>query len=191
MSFIDLVKSTRSCRRFEQKALPEGFLEYLIEIARICPSGMNMQPLKFITIDDKAFMDRLYPHLRWAGSLKDWDGPEPGERPTGYIAFVLDKTILSSAGQDTGIMAQTMQLAAMEKGIGSCMIGAYIKSEVEKTLELNDQQEIQLILALGYPKEVRVIVDVKKDEKPTYYRDADQVHYIPKRKTDDLIMRKI
>jgi len=191
MSFIELVEKTRSCRRFEQKELPENFLEYLVEIARVCPSGRNQQPLKYITINDKDFMKSLYPHLRWAGSLKDWDGPVESERPTAYIALVLDKTLSTSAGQDVGIVAQTMQLAAMDQGIGSCMIGAYIKDEVTKTLELNEKQEIQLILALGYPKEKRVIVDVEDESKVSYYRDEDQVHYIPKRKTETLILKKI
>jgi len=191
MSFIELVQKTRSCRRFEQKQLPENFLEYLVEIARVCPSGRNLQPLKYMTINDKELMEGLYPHLRWAGSLKDWDGPVESERPTAYVALILDKTLSTSAGQDTGITAQTMQLAAMDQGIGSCMIGAFIKDEVHSTLGLDETQDVQLILALGYPKEKRVIVDVEDESKVSYYRDADQTHYVPKRKLESLILKKI
>ena len=189
MDFSELVLKTRSCRRFDQKPLPEGFLDSLVEIARVCPSGKNLQPLKYITISDKAFMEELYPHLRWAGALKEWDGPDEGERPTAYVAIVLDKKVGSSAGQDVGITAQTLQLAAMEQGVGSCMIGAFIKPEVTRVLGLDDSQEIQLILALGYPGEERVIVDA--GESVNYYRDEKGVHYIPKRKVSDLLIRHI
>ncbi|MDC7234825.1 MAG: nitroreductase family protein [Spirochaetales bacterium] len=191
MSFLDLVIKTRSCRRFDQKPLPEGFLETLVKIAAVCPSGKNQQPLKYITIDDQDFMKKLYPSLRWAGALTDWDGPEEHERPTGYVAFVLDRNISKSAGQDVGIVAQTMQLAAMEQGIASCMIGAYIKPEVTDVLSLDDSKEIMLILALGYPAEERVLVDVEDEGITAYYRDEKGVHYIPKRTPETLLLRHI
>lgn len=191
MSFFELVQKTRTCRRFDQESLPEGFLESLIDLARVCPSGKNLQPLKYITIDNESFKAELFPHLRWAGALKEWDGPAEGERPTAYVALVLDKNIGSSAGQDVGIVAQTMQLAAMDKGIGSCMIGAFIKPEVTRVLGLDDSQEIQLILALGYPGEERVLVDADDKTGVTYYRDDKGVHYIPKRSSSELLLRHI
>ncbi|MDC7241849.1 MAG: nitroreductase family protein [Spirochaetales bacterium] len=191
MSFFELVQKTRTCRRFDQESLPEGFLASLIDLARVCPSGKNLQPLKYITIDNESFKAELFPHLRWAGALKEWDGPAEGERPTAYVALVLDKNIGSSAGQDVGIVAQTMQLAAMDKGIGSCMIGAFIKPEVTRVLGLDDSQEIQLILALGYPGEERVLVDADDKTGVTYYRDDKGVHYIPKRSSSELLLRHI
>ncbi|MDA3957787.1 nitroreductase family protein [Oceanispirochaeta sp.] len=187
----ELVEKTRSCRRFEQKELPEEFMKSLVETARVCPSARNKQPLKYITIENHDFRNLLFPHLNWAGSLKNWDGPIEGERPTGYVVLILDKRISSSAGLDTGIVAQTMQLVAMEKGIGSCMLGAFIKENVAKLLELGDELEIQLILALGYPLEKRVIVDVKDESDVSYFRDDNQVHYIPKRSLESLLLRKI
>ena len=190
MNFKKLVEETRTCRRFQQDPLPEGFLDNLLEIARVCPSGKNLQPLKFIVIEEQESRNKLFPHLRWAGALKDWDGPEEGERPTGYIALVLDKDISKSAGQDTGIVAQTMQLAAASTGIGCCMIGAFIKDKASEALDLEDSQDLQLILALGYPAEKRVICDVEKGNTH-YYRDDEQVHYIPKRKVEDLLIKRI
>jgi len=191
MSFIDLVVKTRSCRRFEQKSLPEGFLEYLVKTAGVCPSAANQQPLKYITIDNSDFMKDLYSHLRWAGALKDWDGPVEGERPMGYVAIILDKDISSSAGLDIGIAAQTMQLASMDQGVASCMIGAFNKKEVTALLSLDESKEIMLILALGYPMEERVLVDVKGDGVTAYYRDNKGVHYIPKRSPDTLLIKHI
>ncbi len=189
MDFKKLVEETRTCRRFGQDVLPEDFLDNLLEIARVCPSGKNLQPLKYITVESEEAKKRLFPHLRWAGALKDWDGPEEGERPTAYMALVLDTKISKSAGQDTGIIAQTMQLAAASQGIGSCMIGAFIKDKASEALELEEGQDLQLILAMGYPAEKRVICDMKGDDTH-YYRDREQVHYVPKRSVKDLLIKR-
>ena len=189
MDFMKLVEETRTCRRFRQDDLPEGFLDSLVEMARICPSGKNLQPLKYIIIESEESKKKLFPHLRWAGALQDWDGPEEGERPTGYIALVLDRNISQSAGQDTGIVAQTMQLAASSQGLGSCMIGAFIKDKASEALELDESQDLQLILALGYPSEKRVICDMK-GEDTHYFRDSEQVHYVPKRRVKDLLIKR-
>jgi nitroreductase len=191
MKFNQLVEMTRSCRRFDQKDLPQDFLDSLIEIARICPSARNSQPLKYITIDDQDFMNRLFPNLLWAGALKDWDGPETNERPKAYIAMILDKSISGNAAWDSGIVAQTLQLYAMEQGIGSCILGSFDKKKIEELLELDDKQEIQFLIAFGYPLEKRVIVDVKEESDVKYYRDDNEVHYVPKRSVQSLLLKKI
>ena len=190
MNILELAEKTRTCRRFESRPLPEGFLEYLLEVARVCPSGKNSQPMKYILIGDPAMREKVYPHLRWAANLKDWDGPEPEERPTGYVAFILDKTISQDPFLDTGIVAQTMQLAAMEKGIGSCMIASLIREPLTALLELEPHQELKMILALGYPRETRVIVPVPESGSTAYYRDDRGVHYVPKRSSGNLLIRK-
>ena len=45
-----------------------------------------------------------------------------------------------------------------------------------------------LILALGRPKEEVVVVPVKEDGDVRYYRDEKQVHYVPKRALEDIIL---
>ena len=47
---------------------------------------------------------------------------------------------------------------------------------------------IDLVLALGKPKEKVVVVPVGADGDVRYYRDADQVHYVPKRSLDEIIL---
>jgi len=189
MDFFKLVSETRSCRRFQQKPLPDGFLESLVDLARRCPSAGNAQPLKYMTIAGEQMKKDLYPHLRWAGALKDWDGPVEEERPAGYFVMVLDKSISENGDWDIGIVAQTVQLAAMELGIGSCMIGAFIKEPVAALMDLPQNMEAKLIIALGYPAEKREIVDLK--DSSHYYRDADGVHYVPKRTKEELYIKSL
>lgn len=189
MDFYKLVEEARSCRRFEDKALPEDFMGGLVRTARVCPSTRNAQPLKYITIEDRALCDGIFPHLRWAGALKDWDGPEEGERPAGYFVILLDRSLAKSAGQDTGIIAQTLQLYAASRGVGCCMLGAIVRDRIAEILGLDESYEIQLILALGYPVEKRCLCDVEEGNV-NYFRDEEGVHHVPKRRVEDLLIRR-
>ena len=45
-----------------------------------------------------------------------------------------------------------------------------------------------LIVALGKPDEKVVITDVPKDGDIGYYRDEDDVHYVPKRRLEDIVL---
>lgn len=81
----ELVMKTRSCRRFKEEAISEELLRELVDLARLSASAANLQPLKYIISYKKEMNDIIFPKLKWAGYLKDWDGPEEGERPSAYI----------------------------------------------------------------------------------------------------------
>lgn len=51
-AFEALVRGRRSCRHFQDRALPEGMLERLLDCARWAPSGYNLQPVHFVTVAD-------------------------------------------------------------------------------------------------------------------------------------------
>ena len=87
-----------------------------------------------------------------------------------------------------GIVAQTMLLAAVEKGLGGCMIGNYDAGQVKQALGLAEHLAPVLILALGKPDETIVITEVGEDGNVNYYRDENDVHYVPKRSLEDLII---
>ena len=108
MDFLELVTGARTCRRFrEAEGMPAGMLDWLIACARVTPCGGNAQALRFAVAESPEACAAVFPALKWAGMLTDWDGPEAGERPTGYVA------ILGEAGTraklnaiDAGIAAQ-------------------------------------------------------------------------------------
>ena len=45
-----------------------------------------------------------------------------------------------------------------------------------------------MIIALGKPKEVVILEELDNDKGIKYYRDADGVHHVPKRKLEELIL---
>lgn len=189
MKLKDIVFRTRSYRRFDQSArIDQGTLEELVNLARLSASGANRQPLKYLifnTIDD---CDRIFPSLVWAAYLKDWDGPEEGERPSGYIIILGDKTIAEGFGVDHGIAAQSIMLGATEAGFGGCMIASIRREQLRNELHIPERFEILLVLALGKPVE-NIIIDRIKDGDVKYWRDDNKNHHVPKRSLDDLILK--
>jgi nitroreductase len=187
----DLIRKNRSYRRFHQDVPVDlEMLRALVNLARLSASGSNLQPLKYILSCQPETNARIFPHTRWAGYLKDWSGPAEGERPAAYIVILGDTEIRKSFGCDHGIAAQSIMLGAAERGLGGCMIGSIDKSGLRQVLDIPEQHEILLILALGKPKETVVLEEVGPDGDIRYYRDAQGVHHVPKRSLDELILRE-
>ena len=90
--------------------------------------------------------------------------------------------------KDVGIVAQTMLLAAVEQGLGGCMIGNFQAGEVMEVLGLPEEIRPLLIVAFGKPAEEIHLVDVPEDGNTNYYRDENDVHYVPKRTLADELL---
>lgn len=186
----ELLLQNRSYRRFDESFVIESeTLRDLVELARLTPSSVNWQPLRFALINDKETNAKIFENLAWAGLLKEWKGPSEGERPAAYIIILCDNAVAKNMKTDVGIVAQTMMLGAAEKGLGGCMIGSVNRENVYEILNIdNERYSIDLVLALGKPAETVKIVDLSENGSTNYYRDANGVHYVPKRSVDDLII---
>lgn len=69
------------------------------------------------------------------------------------------------------------------------MIGSCKRAEILEAVGLDPQRySLALVLALGKPKEEVHIVPVSEDGSTAYYRDENQVHYVPKRKLEDILV---
>ena len=191
MTIKDLVYKNRSYRRFQQdhRILPETLRE-LIDLGRMSACGANKQPLKYILSASPAQNALIFPHLYWAKNLPDWKGPAEGERPSAYVVIVGDKTISEAFGQDYGIAAQSIMLGAVERGLGGCMIANIDKPGLRAALKLDDRYELLLVLALGKPKETVVVNELDPTGNSNYWRDKQQVHHVPKRRLDDVIIEQ-
>ncbi|MFO8052136.1 MAG: nitroreductase family protein [Thermoplasmatota archaeon] len=183
----ELLMNNRSYRRFyQERKLSKEEMFSLIGTARYCPSAANRQPLKFLPVYDRRADEKVFPELKWAGYLKNWDGPEQGEHPSAYIIVLLDKEISSDPLVDHGIAAQSILLKATEKGLGGCMLMAFDKERISESLGIPDRYEPILVIALGKPKEEVVLEDVREG-KIEYYRDREGAHHVPKRTLDEIV----
>ena len=187
----DLIKKNRSYRKFDSSVKIEpSAIEKWIELARFSPSARNLQPLKFAFSTDENINKLIFPHLGWAGYLKEWDGPAEDERPVAYLAILQDKSLTHNVHCDDGIAAQSILLGAVEDGFGGCIIGTVNKSKVGKILKLPGTLEILWIIALGKPLE-KVVLETTTGNEIKYWRDKEDVHHVPKRPLDELIFKKV
>lgn len=187
----ELLQKDRSIRRFdESKSIKKETLTSLIDLCRFCASGRNLQPLKYKIISEKDMNEAIFPWLGWAGYLKEWPGPEEGERPTAYLIQCLDKNITENLLCDDGLQLQAITLGAIAQGIGACIIKSFNSKKIREILDLPDNLEITYIVALGYPVEKVVIeeMDSNLEDGFYYYRTEDKVHHVPKRNLKELIL---
>ena len=190
MQFRELMVQNRTRRKFDESSPVEmKTLVELIELTRFMPSGRNMQPLKYIAVADKAVCDGIFPLLGWAGYLKDWKGPAEGERPTGYIVMMLDRNVADSPGCDHGIASQAIMLGAVEKGLGGCIIGTVNKKKLSRMLDLPENFDILLVLALGVPTQNVVVEPLPSDGSIKYWSGDDDRHHVPKRGLNELLVK--
>jgi len=68
------------------------------------------------------------------------------------------------------------------------MIANIRKEGLRSALKIPERYEILLVLALGEPKEKVVVGKVGSDGDTKYWRDSDDVHHVPKRPLDEIII---
>lgn len=185
----DYVHRSRSIRRFfEEKQVSRETILELIDIARLCPSARNRQPLRYAISCEAEEANKIRDCLLWALDLPGWGGPAVGERPPAYITIVTGKECIPDPRYDVGIAAQTIMLAAAEKGLGGCIFGSIHRDLLAGVLSLPAKYEIQLVLAIGYPAESVILEPLPVGGDTRYWRDGQGVHHVPKRSLQDILL---
>ena len=127
---MELLKTRRTYRRFRQREIPQETVEEILEAARLASSAANRQPLSYIVIREPEKTAQVFGFTRWAGALPPELGqPKEGERPVLFIAVVENLDINRDCDTDAGLAIGNMTLAAWNRGVGSCMIGACDKAD--------------------------------------------------------------
>lgn len=183
-----LMEANRTCRRFDQSVeVGESLLRKLVGALRYAPSARNLQPMRYRLVSDPEECAKVFPHLKWAGYLKDWDGPADGERPTAYIVQCLDTRLTEKVLCDDGIHLLGLTLGATALGYGCCIIKAFAAPYVQTALSIPADFKVMTIIAIGKPKEV-IRIEPMTDGQIAYWRDNAGEHHVPKRPLEELII---
>ncbi len=182
----ELIKTNRSYRRFSQseRADKEELLS-MVDSARLSPSAGNLQRLKFTPVSDIADCNGVFDTLTFAAYFGGWR-PAPLEKPTAYIVIWAASEPDANLAIDAGIAAEAILLTAREMGYGGCMFRSINKKALIELLGKNGYVPV-LVIALGVPSEKVVITDVV-DGSVKYFRDENEVHYVPKRALEDILI---
>lgn len=187
MNVYDAVKSRRTIRKFKQKPLKHEDLIQIIDCARLAPFGANLQPLKFSVVTDEDTRKKLFPHIKYAGYIPEWN-PSFEETAPAFIAILNDTSIKPTEKSecDSGAAIMSMCLAAKELGIDSCWLGAIDRNEIKKILNLADNLDVTYLLALGYGSQNGDTFKINDSVK--YYFDENGNVFVPKRTIEEVLV---
>ena len=185
---MELLQTRRTYRRFEQKEIAGEIIDEILVAARLASSAANRQPLSYIVIKDADKVADVFEYTKWGGALPPELGhPKEGERPVLFIAVVQNNDINPNCDTDAGLAIGNMTLAAWNRGVGSCIIGACNKEKLSEMFGLSENQKLHTVVAFGYPSHVSTIVDLEKDGEFKYYLDDNKDYMVPKRKLEDVV----
>lgn len=187
MSVMEKLAARRTYRRFAQKAVPQDVVEDIIEALRLSSCGANRQAVRLVIVSKPEDVARVQPLVKWAGYLPPEQGtPKADELPTLYVAVVQDTSIPGDLATDTGIALANMTLAAWDKGVGSCIMGAINKPALSEMLGIAEPEKLAFMIAFGYPTHEAHIVPLTAETGVKYYLDASRDYCVPKRSEEDL-----
>ena len=181
--FRDLIIKSRSFRRWRQdEAIDTDTLEEFVDLARLSCSAANRMALKYVISNDSETNALIYASCRLDNT------PVAGERPAAYIVILEDQNIRMALPCDYGITAQTIMLAATEKGLGGVMIGACDFPSLAADLGLPSHLPPILVLALGTTIEEQIIETVGEDGNTQQWWETPDIRHVPKRPMDDVLV---
>ncbi len=186
MTLSELFGGLRTIRRFTGDPVPAALLREAVDAARLCASAANAQPLRYVAVTDPATVAALQPHVKWAGYLPSEDGvPKAGEQPTAFIAVVKAADANAWADIDVGLAVHALTAVLWEAGVGSCIMGAIDRPAIKALLPINEEDELRLMIALGYPAHQSRVVPLTDTVK--YSLDDNRDYVVPKRSLEDIV----
>ena len=185
MNVYNAILSRRSIRKFKQKSIQLELLKKFVNGARLAPSAANLQPLEFIIVNNKELCNKVFETLSWAAYIKPTWAPYENERPVAYIIMLINDPNNKYSLRDVSLASENIVLAAEEERIGSCIMLNVDREKIRELLDIPETVAIDSIIALGYKDEEPIVVDLIDSVK--YWRDEDEVLYVPKRKLEDIM----
>jgi len=168
MEAMDCILGRTCVRRFRGDGIADMVLDGILEAAVASPSAGNCQDWDFVVVRGRENRERLAEAAMGQRMI--------AEAPVVIVVCSNLKKIgrygvrgesLYSI-QDSAAAAENIMLAAWDKGIGSCWIGAFDEGKVSQLLVLPEHVRPVAIIPLGYPAE--------KPEKPERWPLKDFVH---------------
>lgn len=145
---LNAIKNRFSVRKFKDKPLEEEKLFELLEAARLAPSARNIQPWKFVVIQDPEKRAQLTDICKGQKFV--------AEAPVTIALCANNTDYTMTCGQkaytvDAAIAGEHIVLQAAELGLGTCWIGAFHHDQLAELINLPSDYKIVGLLPVGYP----------------------------------------
>ena len=154
MEFSEVIAKRRSVRHFNSKLdVADEDIRALVEVAVAAPSAGNIQPWRFTIVRSLEARTRLGEALRqrWATNAPVVIVVSVDPRPCS--ARYGERGERLYAIQDTAAAVENILLAAVDRGLASCWVGAFDADAVREALDIKAPLEPVAILPVGYSAE--------------------------------------
>lgn len=149
MEFKEVVKNRFSCKKYSDRRVEPEKLEAILEAGRLAPTAKNLQEQHVYVVQTDEMLAKI-----------DSATPCRYGAPT-VLAVAYDKDNVftypggkrDSGAEDAAIVATHMILAAADEGVDSCWINYFDPEKMEKALGLPENEEILMLMDLGYAAE--------------------------------------
>ena len=158
-SFMDIIKTRRSVRKYEDTPVADDKLNTVLEAVKWAPSWANTQCWEIIVVKDAAIKQKLQTTL-----------PAKGQPATN--AVVQAPVLLAVCGKlessgyyksqvttkfgdwfmfDLGIACENLCLTAHSLGLATVMVGLFDQDRAKEILQVPAGYEVVVLIPLGYP----------------------------------------
>ena len=154
MEFSEALANRRSVRHFNTKReVTDADVTALLKAAVVAPSAGNIQPWRFTVVRSAEARERLAAamHQRWAAAASVIIVVSVDPRPC-YARYG-DRGEQLYGLQDTAAATENILLAAVDRGLASCWIGAFDEVSVRDALEIKPPIRPIAVLPIGYSAE--------------------------------------
>jgi nitroreductase len=149
MEFVDVIRERRSTRAYRETPVERETLLRVLDAGRLAPSARNEQGWKFVAVQNRDKIEKLYHACNEEGFVK--------EAPVIIAACGTNPDYIMRCGQpaytiDVSIALTHIMLRAADLGLGSCWLGAFNEKKVKEVLDIPDKVRVVALLTLGYSK---------------------------------------
>lgn len=149
MNFLELASKRYSCKKYSDRKVAEEDLKYILECGRVAPTAKNLQEQHIYVLTSEEALAKV-------------DSCTPcryGAQMVLVVAFDKNDVYTYPGGQrnsgieDASIVATHLLLGAADKGVDSCWVNNFDPDKLHASLGLPENEEILMLLDLGYAAE--------------------------------------
>jgi len=151
MDLFETIEGRRSVRKYKPKPIKRQLTKKLLNAACWAPSGGNIQPWKFIVVEDRTTLEMV------RKISPGYFGETPlailvcsDKAKAHKVGGILGRDYLSIA--DCAMATQNMLLAAHALGLGTCVVKSFSHAAMKEILEIPEGIEPELLVVVGYPR---------------------------------------
>lgn len=152
MDVLEAIKAHRSVKKYKPTPVPDRELQKILGAARLAPSVDNLQPWKFIVVND----EEIKHAVARAANSQFWIA----EAPIVVVACgLLDEAqgmiggYMNSYPVDVAIAMSYLTLSAQEMGLATCWVSMFDEDKLKSVLKISQDAHVVALTPLGFPDE--------------------------------------